>query len=219
MATGKIMKRTVDAFHSADRDQFLWDDELRGFGVKATPAGNKVFLIQYRMGGRGTKTRRYTIGTLGSPWTPQAAREEAERLLRLVRQGTDPADDKAERERLATDLAFSPYAERFITGCLKVEWVRSYPMAERILRNHVMPVLKSKPLPSIRKADVRDVLDRLPSDQAGLRRNAFSVLRRLFRWAVENDHLEASPLASMDAPPAPGSGSACSRIGSCGSSG
>jgi len=51
LATGKLTKRAVDALNPADRDQFLWDEELRGFGPKVTPAGNKVYLIQYRSGG------------------------------------------------------------------------------------------------------------------------------------------------------------------------
>ena len=70
MATSKLTKRTLDATHPGAKDLFVWDDELRGFGLKVTPAGNKIFLVQYRLGGRGSTTRRYTIGTYRSPWTP-----------------------------------------------------------------------------------------------------------------------------------------------------
>ena len=56
MATGKLTKRTVDAQRSGDKDTYLWDaghsDALSGFGLKVTPAGRKVYLIQYRPGGR-----------------------------------------------------------------------------------------------------------------------------------------------------------------------
>jgi hypothetical protein len=38
------------------------------------------------MGGREAKTRRYTIGAHGSPWTPTTARTGAERLGSLVAQ-------------------------------------------------------------------------------------------------------------------------------------
>ena len=39
MATGRISKRSVDALTPGERDQFLWDTDLAGFGVKATPKG------------------------------------------------------------------------------------------------------------------------------------------------------------------------------------
>jgi hypothetical protein len=65
MATAKITKQAVDATHPGAKDKLLWDTKLAGFGLKVTPAGSKVFIYQYRLGGRGSKVRRYTIGSLG----------------------------------------------------------------------------------------------------------------------------------------------------------
>jgi Arm DNA-binding domain len=48
----KITKRTVDALKPGITDLFLWDTELKGFGLKVTPGGNKVYILQYRKGGR-----------------------------------------------------------------------------------------------------------------------------------------------------------------------
>ena len=92
MATGKITKRTLDALQAGAVTGFLWDDELKGFGLKITAGGSASYVVQYRMGGREAKTRRFTIGGHGSPWTPFTAREEATRLLRLVAQGIDPVE-------------------------------------------------------------------------------------------------------------------------------
>ena len=69
MATGRINKTAVDALFVAHGETFLWDNDLHGFGLKATAAGAKSYLIQYRIGGRGAKARRLTIGRHGSPWT------------------------------------------------------------------------------------------------------------------------------------------------------
>ncbi|MBW8727719.1 MAG: DUF4102 domain-containing protein, partial [Inquilinus limosus] len=56
----KLTKRIVDALqHDPRRDVFLWDTELRGFGVRAKPSGTKTFLIQYRNAER--RTRRFVI--------------------------------------------------------------------------------------------------------------------------------------------------------------
>lgn len=77
MATGRITKRTIDALLASKLAGFVWDEDLKGFGVKTTPNGSASYVVQYRMGGRESKTRRYTIGGHGSPWTPTTARDEA----------------------------------------------------------------------------------------------------------------------------------------------
>ncbi|HLO75025.1 MAG TPA: site-specific integrase [Magnetospirillum sp.] len=100
----KLTKRTVDAAKKGDRDLFIWDTELKGFGLKVTSAGRKVYLIQYRMPEPGkplnkTAPRRYTIGEHGSPWTPEKARDRADKLLKLVDERKDPAElERAERQ-------------------------------------------------------------------------------------------------------------------------
>jgi hypothetical protein len=83
----KITKRTVDAVNPSGADQFLWDSDLKGFGLKVTAAGNKVYILQYRKGGRGTPTKRVTIGRHGA-LTPEQARKEAARLS----AGPSPAE-------------------------------------------------------------------------------------------------------------------------------
>jgi hypothetical protein len=84
---GKITKRTVDAGRAGQSDQFLWDTDLKGFGLKITPAGSRVYILQYRRGGRGAPTKRVTIGRHGA-LTPEEARKQAARLARtLLRPG------------------------------------------------------------------------------------------------------------------------------------
>ena len=71
MATVKITNASVKAVKAdTRRDVYLWDRELSGFGLKVTPNDTRTYLVQYRLGGRGSPTRRYTIGRHGSPWTP-----------------------------------------------------------------------------------------------------------------------------------------------------
>ena len=65
MASITISKRTVDAAQPGSRDAFLWDSDVKGFGLKVTPAGGKIYVFQYRVARPGetanTPARRYTI--------------------------------------------------------------------------------------------------------------------------------------------------------------
>ena len=198
MASGKITKRSVDAMALAGAEGFLWDDGIKGFGAKFTKTGAVSYILQFRMGGREARTRRYTIGSHGSPWTPTTARGEAERLSLQIAQGIDPAEAERQRRREAVDLAFANYAHRFATACVGKGWKI---LVERSLRIHVKPVLGQKPLPKITRADVVGVFDRMPSSQIANRRNVFAVIRRMFRWAVSRGDIERSPMEGMETPP------------------
>lgn len=198
MATGRITKRTLDALLANGVTGFLWDEDLKGFGVKTTAQGSASYVVQYRMGGREAKTRRYTIGGHGSPWTPATARDEAVRMLMLVAQGVDPVESDKQRRREAVDLAFANYADRFAGSCKGRGWKL---LVKRSLDRHVKPVLRDKPLPTITRVDIVAVLDRLPEGQIANRRNVFAVMRRLFKWAVSRGDVASSPMEGMETPP------------------
>ena len=39
----KITKRTVDALVGQERERVVWDDDLKGFGVRVHPSGRRVY--------------------------------------------------------------------------------------------------------------------------------------------------------------------------------
>ena len=109
----KITKRSVDALRPGPegREAVIWDTEVKGFGVRAQPGGSKSYIVHYRTEtGRGAPLRKVTIGKHGSPWTAEAARREARRLLGLVEGGVDPAASKIARREAPT---IADMVERF----------------------------------------------------------------------------------------------------------
>jgi integrase len=156
---GKITKRTVDATLPGERDVFLWDADLRGFGLKVSPAGSKVYLVQYRLGGREARTQRYTIGKHGSPWTPDKAREEAGRLLGRVANEVDPIKEREARLAAHQVDAEAPtlaeFASRYIDEYAKpYKKPRTVEEDERNLRLHIKPTLGKLKLKDITPADI-----------------------------------------------------------------
>lgn len=200
----RISKTAVDAAPVPERaDAYYWDATLRGFGLRVTPRGVRSYVIQYRMKGR--PARRLTLGVHGAPWTPDAARKRAEKLLIAVKSGVDPAEEQKRRAHDARTLGFGDYLDRFRDECLKEEWPDSWQEADRSLRLHVLPAWKAKALPEIDFADVRAVIDPLRPQRA-LARKVWAVLSRLFSWAVEREDISAAlnPMAGRKPPPKPG---------------
>jgi hypothetical protein len=58
----RITKEAVEAALPGPSDIYLWDTKLKGYGLKVTPGGRRVYFVQYRLGGRKGRTRRVTIG-------------------------------------------------------------------------------------------------------------------------------------------------------------
>jgi integrase len=145
----KITKRAVDGAELAARDLFLWDTEVSGFGLKVTPSGNRIYILQYRFGGR---VRRYTIGRHGSPWTPEQARGETVRLLGLVAGGSDPGEARQEQ---TADPTFAEFADRYLREHAELhKKKRSIELDRYLLRSYLLPALGSKKLGKIGRPDI-----------------------------------------------------------------
>ena len=194
----RITKISIDAARPGEKDRLLWDDRLSGFGFKVTPKGSKIFVYQYRLGGRGSPVRRYTIGKYGE-LTAEQARREAETLALKVAQGIDPQSLKAEKVRISVELAFSVYVDRFHKDYLTKAWRASERDALVLLHRYAVPVLRNKPLPDITRKDITAVLVGA-RDKVATASLLFATLRRMMRWAVNQGDLERSPMEGMDAP-------------------
>jgi integrase len=94
----KLTKRAVDSLGPRQADYFEWDDELPGFGVRVWPSRQKVYVAQYRAGGR---TRRVKLGRHG-PLTVEEARRAAKGVLGDVARGGNPAEDRVTQRKSLT---------------------------------------------------------------------------------------------------------------------
>lgn len=200
MANQSITVRTIRSIKpDKKRDLYVWDTRLKGFGLRTTPKGAQSFVFQYRVD--GGPARRKTIGPVGSPWTPNTARKEAERLLVQVYQGIDPVEAKREAKRKKEALNFSAYCDKFIELYLKENWRGTWKAASHTLHNVVIPRWRDRAINEITRADIVKVMDDY-SDRPARRKEIHSVLRKLFNWATDRQDIEVSPLAGMKAPKA-----------------
>ncbi len=98
----KLTKGYVDKIGPGPKDEFHWDTDVKGFGVRVTPRGKLTFIVQGRVENTDA-TPRITIGPYGV-FTVEQAREQAREHLRSMRRGIDPRDLKRKDAALAVTL-------------------------------------------------------------------------------------------------------------------
>ena len=93
----KLTKQAVESAQPESKDIILWDTELRGFGLKITPSGKRVYILYYRTSG-GTQ-RKPSLGAHGE-LTCDEARKLAKSWLADVARGEDPSQSRKESRKV-----------------------------------------------------------------------------------------------------------------------
>jgi integrase len=180
----KLTKRVVDGAEARQADYFLWDAELKGFGLRVMPSGRKTYLIQYRKGGR---TRRLGLGQHGHV-TPEQARQAAREALGHVARGDDPAEEVSIYRKAPT---VAELCERFMAEHVAH---RCKPTTQREYRRSVdlfvRPALGTMKVPDIRRMHVQRLHDDLRHIPYQANRT-LGVLSKMFNlaevWGIRPD--------------------------------
>lgn len=156
----KLTKRVVDAVEIRDKDYFIWDDELPGFGLRVFASGKRSYLIQYRSAGR---SRRYTIGLHGI-WTPETARQEAKVQLGRIAGGDNPAEERQlDHKSVTVKELCALYLNDLKAGLILGKGGRPKKATTigtdtgRIER-HIIPLIGTRRVKDLTKADINKVL-------------------------------------------------------------
>jgi len=195
---GKLNKRSVDAISPRNReDVFLWDTELRGFGLRVKPSGVKSFLIYYYAPGLHRVRRKLTIGTYG-PWTVEQARSRAIELRADIERGGDPARDRDDDRRAARDETverrFADYLD-YGRAHFKPSTVTEY---ERLGRLHVLPAIGQLPAARVTIKDVSKLHHSLRKRPITANR-CVQLLKAMFNWLARSELVDGkNPAAAIE---------------------
>lgn len=148
----RINKRLTDALKAAGVERIVWDSELPGFGVRVASTGRLTYVLQYRLNGR---QRRYKVGTHGSPWTPETARQEARRLFGLIAEGNDPQQAKFDQR---AELSVAELCDLYLEEGLLTRKASSVSAARSDIEHHIKPVLGMVRVGSLTRADLEGLL-------------------------------------------------------------
>jgi len=211
----RLTKRVLDAIQPSTTETFMWDADLRGFGVRVSPRGRKSFIVAYRMGGNGSQARRQVLGVYGV-LTVDEARDRARRILARVAEGIDPVaeaeaakaaakaatqaderrqrEEEVERERQSA-LRLDRLAERFMAEHVALKRKKTtYAFYRIVLDKHLLPALGTRDVREITRQDVAKLHAGLAA-KATTANRAVAVLGSIYGWA---DRLEILPEGSRN---------------------
>jgi integrase len=213
----KLTKRVVDAAATGASAAILWDDEVKGFGLRVSPGGSKSYVLNYRAGrGRSAPQHRITIGKHGSPWTPELARREALRLLGTIAAGENPA---AARWAEARTMTLATLCDLYLAEGVGHKKPTTLKSDRGRIKNHIVPLLGGLSIDRITRADVermlRDVTagrtaapvpqqphhGKLAQGGRGAAAQALAVLGVVMSFAVARGLRDDNPVRGVKKPP------------------
>ena len=157
----------------------------------------KSWLYMYRYQG---KPRRMTLGTYPEMGLADAHLAHAA-ARKTLQSGDDPGVVVVKQRQEERDAdTIRELVENYLE-----KWARPRKRSayedERILRKDVIPAWGHRKARSITRREVIDLLDGIVERGAPIQANrTLAVIRRMFRWALSRDILDATPCAGIEAP-------------------
>ncbi len=145
----KLTKRLIDGLEpDPDAEQFLWDGELKGFGVRMMPTGIASYILKYR--NAEGRQRKMTLGRVGT-LTPEEARGLAREKLAEVFKGADPS---ADRSKLRKSITIAELCDTYLIEAKIHMKASTWAMDKSRIESHVKPLLGRRSVVSLTSADV-----------------------------------------------------------------
>jgi len=129
----------------------LWDDDIRGLGVRITPHGQKTFILSYRVRGRKRLMKLGPCGVL----TVDQARVRARRELGRIVDGEDPLVER--RAKAQADTMFD-LGEQYLERHAKVQKKSASAKGDaQMLRDYIGPFLGKMKVEDVTLHDVSNL--------------------------------------------------------------
>lgn len=196
----KLTENAVTRFACppGERDAYLWDGSLPGFGVRAYPTGKKSFIVKYQL--PNGRQRKMSLAPVQSGMLGEARREAASILLQ-ARKGEDFVGDRhAERER-ARKKQEEKTTGQIIREYLSLKRNRVRPGTYREIERHLLTIfepLHNRPIESIGRRDIVAIIDeRVKQGKAVQADRAKTSMVGFCNWAIEYDYIQANPAAGI----------------------
>jgi integrase len=197
----KLTERLLDglpqAATKAGKTVYYYDTVQPRFGAACTKNGAVSFFVQYRMGGRGTPSKRLVLGKRGEI-TLDAARKMAEQKRGEVRRGIDIVQAKKDAREKHTGLTFKDAAERYLA--LHEKQTRYWKEKRARLVSDDVKAIADVSMATIERARIAKAIADVQKRSNAAARLLFADIRPIFTWALDQGIIESNPMQGMRGP-------------------
>jgi integrase len=191
--TKKLTKRQVESVEPhAQQEVFVWDSELKGFGLRVFPTGRRTYFVQYR--NQFARTRRKKIGVHGI-LTAEQAREEAKKILGDVAKGDDPSENRgiAQSKKNMAELA-----HEYLEVYAKLhKGQKSCKDDERRINNVILLKLGTKKIEEVTSKCLQE-LHREFKDRPYEANRLMALLSKMFSLAIQWRWISENPAKGVE---------------------
>jgi len=200
-----------------------WDSQLPGFGLRISSKNRRTWICMYRVGGKAVME---TLGTMAVTPKVDDARNLARASMTKARAGIHPVAQRREQEAAAEQAAKAQqktfawlieHTEQGKHGEVTKGFLAEYASRNQRLStqyetrrtlNRALPYLGYKLLTEITRSDITELLDDVAAKRRrqrkdlqggpnGEARAIHATLNTVFNWAVAEQHIAVSPMATL----------------------
>jgi integrase len=200
----RLTDAAIKALKPRENVYDVYDDDVKCFGVRVTPAGVKSFTFFYRLGDR-RKKKRINLGEY--PHVTLADARQTAREARGVVKGErrHPEINKAPAQQSAEPLTIERLADLYLASDkFKAGREATRDQFRRVIDGQIKPALGARPLVSITPADLVDWSQGIIDRGAPVTANqSFKILRLVWNWGrkrLVRENVPVFPLAGFGKP-------------------
>ena len=206
----KLTKTVVDDFCKAlpaAAESYIWDSEVRGYGVRLMPTGVASYVLKYRT--EEGRQRKLALARVGAV-TPDQARTIAKKKQSEIADGRDPS---AERRSIRNSITVSELCELYIEDARPRIKASTLAGDQSRIEAHVKPLLGKRTVKSLTSLD----MERFQADIAagksarqkqnkrggrttggkGAASRTFGMTRTILEFAIRRGVIEKNPAGKV----------------------
>jgi integrase len=184
MPTVNLTAKFIDSLRTPEKRTEYFDEDVPGLCLRITENGHKSWGLYYRFAGR---QQRLSLGNYVAV-SLKDARKKAKDALHDVGHGINPFTAKIEDRSAETFKA--------LAGRYRDEYAvkkRSHKEMARIIDRLLIPHFGATRAKEITRKDVKDLVGEIAKRAPIMANRTLDLLRRIFKWGIEEDIVAASP--------------------------
>lgn len=203
--TNQLIQTTLKEAVTKGKSIWLWDSEVKGFGVRCLQNGRASYQAKRRLGkgGRKAKIVWHVFGhtdklPLGD------AREQAKLHLLAIGEGKNLNTERRTTRKVQAfnaDNTLETVSNEYLEKQKGIHSARYWGEVRRIFKADIIPFFGPKlPVSDISKRLVLNLIEGRSTLSSG--RSIFATLRPFFKWALRRELITLNPMDGLQ-PPSP----------------